>query len=1497
MSHSVERGKFLRDVRLGLVLYGGVSLAIYINGTANELFRAVRGRGVYFLLKHLLDADITVDVASGASAGGINGIFLAMALANDREFGTCADLWRRDGALDSLLRRLDDNVQNSVLDSEHYLDILENGFRQMWDSQLSTSEPEEPTETRELDLFIAGTDFYGQFDHTVDSSGRVIDIKQHGKVFLLKHRLRNVSKCQLDPRRDADGRWPDASPVEPSGKVHDDRFLDQPKVPPSADVGLLAFAKLAQITSCFPGAFSPVRVLAADRPDISNVDQRLRVWGRLDNTEKYFVDGGVLDNKPFTTTLDTIFHRPAHRRVCRHLLYLEPDPEQFSARKAPLHAPTFLATVTNSIAGIPRYESIASDLARVTAHNATVERFNDLAQALVDSNAPHEPLKRPYETARLLGLAQRIQEKLAESLSRPVNEHELETFLKDLHRAILAVPGGGSLDWLDRIDVDYHIRRVFAFTYALQDKLEGLDAKRAEPYSALWQNVNNELERLEIVRWALDGAIMPKSIKVDGSSHRTIPAGDIWDEIRRRAVMFLDAEKVKEWMPREPHYVGVGEGGMSAEARMVELSRKDYRREQFREDIKKRATSVASLDRNDVAPYAEPTQTVLEVSEARLKHIIEKSKCQDLDYEAFNARFKMEDALRYPLELASGVHQRDRISVFRFSPVDAKAGLSNRDFDKKICGETLGHFSAFLKRSWRSNDILWGRLDGICRLVEVLMLHTKFATSKDRPSELPKLDFDKLLTALGNSPEEQRAKLGRLFSHLDERLRVKPDDRDPLLELLGKLLKRPHDPAGRDELVRLLIEVAQLDALCEDLPKVIADAAQEQLEWQELKVGGELATQLDLDDRKEPQQTAASHGASGDAGVEPAPPQGPVPVGDDTQQKKQEAEAKSAEEHAKEARTKARNAYRNAVKADAAAVRARKRASALTAKAEQPPLAFNAEVWQFKAVGATLNASLISLATAMFAKEALGAMSVGGLKKYFERDYAVGGESAATAIPATSLVDLGARAVVLTERALLDSGKVGHSVRDHQLYRLIVRWPIRVIAAFAAFARRSPESRATLVLVFLGYALLAVVANVLYGEGLYSDDGLKRTIAIWAFQVLPFTAFVIACAFWRLQRRKPIPAGWLWTLLVAALVAGVALFAGRDLSTVIVAALVVGVALLAGRRIWMLTVAALVAGLAFVFIQLNRRPSLESYSSIAPLPVGAESPVQVRFGGVSTLVFDDGETVWMTDGFFSRPALARVAAWCIEPDQKAIKHGLDELRVTKLAAVVPLHSHYDHAMDAPSVAILTEAQLIGSESTLNLGRSAGMGEERLLRVHHGQTIALGEWRLTFIESAHEPQPWYLAAAGTIDEDFEAPAHASAWRVGDVWALVVKHDRSGRSWLVVGSAGYELGQLSQQRVDTVFAGVAGLAGQSRVYREQWWDETVHKVGARQVIPIHWDDFSLPLEASLQPLPYLFDEVGETLEQLSSFARRDGVELSLPPLFKPFVPAGKCDRCAP
>jgi hypothetical protein len=78
---NLHKPEFSREHRLGLVVYGGIALAIYMNGICQEFYNAVRGRGIYKLIKALTDADIVVDIISGTSAGGINGVLLSYALA------------------------------------------------------------------------------------------------------------------------------------------------------------------------------------------------------------------------------------------------------------------------------------------------------------------------------------------------------------------------------------------------------------------------------------------------------------------------------------------------------------------------------------------------------------------------------------------------------------------------------------------------------------------------------------------------------------------------------------------------------------------------------------------------------------------------------------------------------------------------------------------------------------------------------------------------------------------------------------------------------------------------------------------------------------------------------------------------------------------------------------------------------------------------------------------------------------------------------------------------------------------------------------------------------------------------------------------------------------------------------------------------------------------------------------------------------------------------
>ena len=325
------------------------------------------------------------------------------------------------------------------------------------------------------------------------------------------------------------------------------------------------------------------------------------------------------------------------------------------------------------------------------------------------------------------------------------------------------------------------------------------------------------------------------------------------------------------------------------------------------------------------------------------------------------------------------------------------------------------------------------------------------------------------------------------------------------------------------------------------------------------------------------------------------------------------------------------------------------------------------------------------------------------------------------------------------------------------------------------------------------------------------------------------------------------------------------------------------------KRAALALLAALVLLAAFAVVQFNRRPSLAPYQSLTLPAAPQASGVRVHFAGVATLVFDDGETAWAIDGFFSRPSALRTFFGTIGPDAAVVEASLRRLGVTRLAAVVPVHSHYDHAMDAPLVAQRTGALLVGGESTLQIGRGFGLADSQMRAVKNGDTLQLGQFTLRFITSRHSPTPFSSGDGGElITSPLKPPAHATRWREGDVWSIAVSHG-SGRHFLVQGSAGIVPGALSGVRADTVFLGTGTLGKKNEAYRAAYWQETVKATGAKRVIPIHWDDFMQPmLDAPLVASPYLVDDFDVVMADLQQRGRQDGIEVRLPPLFEPFVP---------
>jgi L-ascorbate metabolism protein UlaG (beta-lactamase superfamily) len=298
------------------------------------------------------------------------------------------------------------------------------------------------------------------------------------------------------------------------------------------------------------------------------------------------------------------------------------------------------------------------------------------------------------------------------------------------------------------------------------------------------------------------------------------------------------------------------------------------------------------------------------------------------------------------------------------------------------------------------------------------------------------------------------------------------------------------------------------------------------------------------------------------------------------------------------------------------------------------------------------------------------------------------------------------------------------------------------------------------------------------------------------------------------------------------------------------------------------------------------RPDIAAHAGRFDVQPAAAHELGVTFLGVATLLMDDGESAIMTDGFFSRPSLLKVGLGKIGPDDSRIDSALTRLRLhpqpatCQLAAVIPVHTHFDHAMDSAVVARRTGAALVGSESAANIGRGAGLPANQIHVVHASTPVRYGNFTVTFIASEHCPPDRF---PGTITTPVVPPVKAAAYKCGEAWSVLVGHT-SGRTALIQGSAGFVSGSLEGQRADVAYLGVGQLGVLDHDYITAYWRHTVEAVGARRVILIHWDDFFRSLDQPLRALPYLGDNLDVTIEILGRLAEAQGVALQLPTVWQ-------------
>jgi predicted acylesterase/phospholipase RssA len=767
-------------------MYGGVSLAVYINGVAQEFYHAVQGNGVYRLIKELTDSEIVLDIASGSSAGGINGILLAYALCNGKDFTRSADLWRNAADIQRLIRPTADRgapVQ-SVLDSEgYYQSELERAFRLL---DASTARAEAPSPIKELDLFVTGTHLDGRTYQRVDSEGHLLDVKDYRAVFQLKYR--QGRKSNFDATRNP--------------AVH------------------IALSKLARITSCFPGAFSPVFVpisnIEGKSEDRMSANELLQYWGQL-SQPTYMIDGGVIDNKPFTHTIREIFFRTAERKIDRKLFYIEPDPERFKTRDPDFipDPPTFASPIISSLIDIPGYESIAEDLKLLSARNESVREYNRLLQDIAQLYATREtvrygvgipsiqePQRSIYSRARCASLSHRVLEGVFRNAtfeSSPDLNEQRTALIREFDRRT-----ANADDILRAFDVLFRLRRTFHLIFYVYDLMyseqqtplaEEAWEQQRQRYLPVLKRLNQQIELWNVLYAAMERLV--DSVDYGWKDSEANDASAIWTRVMASMRMLLHGDGLRE------HLSDLRTLNSVLRRRIDQCKTSIF-------DVPNFETILVAADAEELAfleEVLEPTDPVLQ------------------RYFHFNSM----DAHLFPIEWVSGLGERNEIEVCRVSPLDAQRGFSDRAVEEKTAGRTLAHFSGFFKKTWRSNDIMWGRLDGLCELTETLLTGDAIVDAMDRgPARqraravlLPEDGTPSPLSAWFR--DSSVAAIDRIKNWVSDITSEDPEQRRRAASVWTNVGE------GQSRSTReLLIEMAQFQVLHECLPQVFEDSISEQ---------------------------------------------------------------------------------------------------------------------------------------------------------------------------------------------------------------------------------------------------------------------------------------------------------------------------------------------------------------------------------------------------------------------------------------------------------------------------------------------------------------------------------------------------------------------------------------------------------------------------------------------------------------------------------------------
>jgi L-ascorbate metabolism protein UlaG (beta-lactamase superfamily) len=254
-------------------------------------------------------------------------------------------------------------------------------------------------------------------------------------------------------------------------------------------------------------------------------------------------------------------------------------------------------------------------------------------------------------------------------------------------------------------------------------------------------------------------------------------------------------------------------------------------------------------------------------------------------------------------------------------------------------------------------------------------------------------------------------------------------------------------------------------------------------------------------------------------------------------------------------------------------------------------------------------------------------------------------------------------------------------------------------------------------------------------------------------------------------------------------------------------------------------------------------------------------PVILKYLGTAGWEISDGTTVILIDPYLSRingPAPPSGGTGHSIPGDTRRQYEWNDIAVPDVAAidahiqradfVAVTHTHYDHILDVPHIALKTRATVIGTESTENVMRAYGVAEQQLITVRGGEDYQFPGFSLKVIPSIHSSldHKHYFSSA-TAPAGMKAPLTLEQMHPeGGTLAYMIR--LQGHQILAFGGMNYIEREITGLEPDVALVG----AGASRKEIYDYCGRLMRDLHyPRLVLPTHWDNFLAPYEASQQP----------------------------------------------